>query len=186
MKTVLFILILILPSLVFCQKYEDLNPVQKAYVDSIVQRKSRIAQSKRHNKMVSFSEGTLDDLLPFFSFLINNLGYRTADGTDIKQIETKTGYIINLFKYSTGYNQVKQPLKVVVTCIGNTDQLKSAVIYGSINPLIDIYLDYFEGQVASDRPTQGGLDKTYTVTDEIRLYSDKIIVHSHGNIISGK
>ena len=183
MRRILFCFLLAIPFLAVAQ--QKLSAKDQAYVDSLVSRTKMIRQSKSHNMMVSFSEGTAEGLEPFFLYLINYKDYRTAKGKEVDVIETKTGYVAKFHKISDGYQQRELPLTVTINCIGNSDKLKSAVITGPLNLLIDIYLDYFEGHVKNDRPTKGGLDKTYTVTDEVRLYENRITVQAHNNHFGG-
>ena len=186
MKKIATLLIIFLPTLAHAQNYEDLNTNEKHYVDSLIQRRIMIQESQSHHMMVSFTEGSAHNLKPFFTYLLNDLNYYTVKGKDIDIVTTKTGYQTKFYQSANSYQQKELPIIISIVCDKKTKQMQSATINGNLILLVDIYLKYFGGSVKNDTPTMGGLDKTYTITDEVRLYTDKITIKPHHNYLSGK
>lgn len=178
------LILLLLPTSLLAQP-SDLSASDKKIVDSIVQRTKQIRQSKSHRMMVSFSEGDVNGVTPFIEYLINKLNYYSKSG-EVEIKATAKGYATTLYHASNGYSSNPLSVQLQFNCKPKSTQLQGAVISGPLSLLADIYLLYFEGTVSPDRPANGGLDKTYTITDEVRLYNNKIVIQPHNNYLSGK
>lgn len=164
----------------YTQTYNDLDSTSKAYVDSLVSRRLSIGQSKRHGQMVSFTEGSIEDLSLFWNYLVGTLNYKVSrSGIDL--YKTKNGYATKLFKPTSGYRQNGY---ITINIFLKNGKLNGAIITGPLTVLAEIFVSYFEGTVRADTPTTGGLDKTYTITDLVVLYSNKLVIKSHNNTFS--
>jgi hypothetical protein len=139
---------------------------------------------KERGEIHAFTGYSMNDITPFYSYLINDLDYKTPTGT-VEIAKTKTGYSTNFNKWEMGYDQHKKVLKVDFVC--NKDGvIKSATITGPFSLLAELYIKYFEGTVKEDFPKAGGIDKTYTATDEVKLFVNAITIKPHNNIFSSK
>jgi hypothetical protein len=177
MKKSIF-LVLIFPLFAYSQRYEDLDSASKAKVDSMVNRMSMIKNMKSHRKMVSFCEWSLDSLDDFWSYLIYNLRYSTDQKDNSVNLErTPTGFVTRLIKYTSGYQQTKQTLRIEFTCNSDGEKIKQVKITGPLSLLSELYLKYWEAKVSPDFTKSGALEKTYLpLIETIWLYHDKILI----------
>lgn len=137
-------------------------------------------QSRREKSEIpSFIGYTVKDCSAFFNYMINELGY--VPGNDGKHIDiqpTSFGGRVILYKDGAGY-EYRQALTINIYCDKYGENIKKIIMTGSISVLLDVYLDFYEGTVEENMPKKGGLDKTYTTGDEIRIYPDKLTVLSN-------
>lgn len=182
MKLIPLLFLLIVTTTVNGQEitYEKLDSASKAYVDSIVKRRTIISNSSSHGMLVSFTSGNVDDLTMFWEYLIGKLGY----SPNVTQTPTKTGYTFKAEKKSNTYSSKPRVLTLMLKCKDDSEDILSATFIGAPSLLLELYLMYFEGRIREDKPSGGGMDKTYTVTDEIRLYGDKLTAIPHNNKFS--
>ena len=179
MKIILIIL-LFLPIIARTQAYDNLDATSKGAVDSIGNRMNAIKYSKDHHKMVSFSEWSVGGLDDFYSYLIYDLHYYPAGATRAVDIKpTPTGLTTTFEIVPDGYQQKEQKMRIDFTCKKDGTSITQTKITAPFSRLVELYVMYFEGRVREDMPLKGGIDKTYTATDEVKLYDNCIIIKPH-------
>ncbi|MFL9485686.1 hypothetical protein ACI6Q2_23085 [Chitinophagaceae bacterium LWZ2-11] len=176
MKRIIVLLILC-PVFAFSQRYENLDSASKVRVDSLTARIRTIAYSMPHHRMVSFSEWSVDMMSDFWKYLIHNLNYKTEQPNNtVNVVKTKTGFYAKFYKISSDNSQTKQTLRVDFLASSKEDNIQQARISGPPVLLKELFTSYFGGNLKQDVNTQLFLNRVYTITDEVTLYENYIMI----------
>ncbi|TKK66911.1 hypothetical protein FC093_15530 [Ilyomonas limi] len=134
--------------------------------------------------MASFTTGNTANLNNFWTYLLSELHYKTNKPGTLVLKPAKNSLFTCFYKYDKANEQLAPGITVNLNCNRDGSNLQSTFITGSADLLNEIFVHYFGGVMKAITPEKGGFITTYTQTDEVRLFSDKIMIQPLHHVVS--